>query len=306
MRIGRVGSRPALIEGDTWVDLDAASGGRFGSDDAIFNAWPEFLGWVRGADVDGHRNPLAGATLGAPRTTPRQIFGAGLNYHSHLAEAGRAVPDLPLLFTKFPASLAGPHDGIVLATGMVDFEAELVVVIGTLADRVDAADAWSHVAGVTAGQDISARDVQRAGQLSIGKSFRTFAPIGPWITTVDELGDPDDLALRCVLNGEVVQDARTSDMVFGVAELLALLSAVTALLPGDLVFTGTAAGVGVFREPALFLRPGDEVVTELEGVGELRNRCVALDAPNSAQRRWAAVSERPASQPARHSAVPTS
>lgn len=293
MRIGRVGSTPALFAGDDWVDLAAASNGRFGTDDAIFAGWPEFLDWAATADVDRHRHPLAGARLSAPRSTPRQVFGAGLNYHSHLAEAGRPVPDLPLLFTKFPASLCGPGDDIPLATGMVDFEAELVVVIGSAADRVAPEDAWSHVAGVTAGQDISARDVQRAGQLSIGKSFRGFGPIGPWIVTVDELADPNDLAMRCILNGEVVQDVRTSDMVFGVAELLALLSAVTTLLPGDLVFTGTGAGVGVFREPALFLRPGDELVTEIEGVGELRNQCVALGDPNPAQRRWAAASAIP-------------
>ncbi|MGB3437658.1 MAG: fumarylacetoacetate hydrolase family protein [Actinophytocola sp.] len=307
MRFGQVNSRPALLDADTWVDVVAASGGRFGSADAIFAAWPEFLAWatdVLSAGPDsGGRHPLDGVTIQAPQPTPRQVFGAGLNYGSHLAEAGRPVPDLPLLFTKFPSAIAGPGDDVVLATDMVDFEAELVVVMGAHADRVEQEAAWSYVAGLTAGQDLSARDVQRSGQLSIGKSFRTFAPTGPWIVTVDEFADPDDIGLRCVLNGEVVQDGRTSDMVFGVAELIALLSAVTPLLPGDLIFTGTPAGVGVFREPKLFLRPGDELVTEIEGVGTLRNTCVAVESPNPAQRRWAAVAA-PTRQPTTGPDVP--
>lgn len=313
MRIGRVEGRPALIRDDSWVDVAAASGGRFRTDDSIFAGWREFVEWagafdvggdgdgvgkspaggdgvgepLAGNDGDGVGRPLARARLEAPRPAPRQVFGAGLNYHGHLAETGREVPALPLMFTKFPTSICGPDDDVELATGMVDFEAELVVVIGERADRIPAERAWSHVAGLTVGQDVSARDVQRSGQLSIAKSFRTFAPIGPWISTIDEVADPDDLAIRCTLNGEVVQDARTSDMVFGVAELVALLSAVTPLLPGDLVFTGTPAGVGVSREPAVFLRPGDELTTEIEGVGVLRNRCVAVESPNDAQRRWA-------------------
>jgi 2-keto-4-pentenoate hydratase/2-oxohepta-3-ene-1,7-dioic acid hydratase in catechol pathway len=179
-----------------------------------------------------------------------------------------------LFFTKFPTSIVGPYDDIAVPTDMVDFEVELVVVIGRTADAVGPEHAWSHVAGLMVGQDISARNVQRAGQLSMGKSFRTFGPTGPWVTTVDDFTDPDDLAMRCLLDGEVVQDARTSDMVFDVAAVLAALSAVTPLLPGDLVFTGTPAGVGVFRTPPVFLRPGRILESHIEGIGSLRNRCV--------------------------------
>lgn len=286
MRIARVGATPALVEDDSWVDLPAASDGRFADPDAIFADWAGFLAWAR--DLGGvRRHPLDAAELGIPPVPARQVFGAGLNYGSHLTEAGRERPELPLFFTKFPSSLCGPDDDVELATDMVDFEAELVVVMGSRADRVAPEQAWSHVAGLTAGQDISARDVQRSGQLSIGKSFRTFAPVGPWISTLDDFDDPDDLALHCTLNGSTVQQARTSDMVFGVAELVSLLSAVTPLLPGDLVFTGTPSGVGVFREPPLFLRPGDVLTTSVEGVGTLRNHCVAMTAPNPQQRLWA-------------------
>lgn len=285
MRLAAIGSVPALVRGDRWIDVAAASGGRWADEDSVFSAWDEFRHWADTVD-DDTAQPLAGVRLEAPRRTPRQIFGAGLNYHSHLAEAGRPVPDVPLFFTKFPTCVCGPTDDILLATDAVDFEAELVVVMGRQADRVRAADAWDHVAGLTVGQDISARDVQRSGQLSLGKSFRTFAPTGPWITTLDEVPDRDDIRFSCRINGETVQDGRTSDMVFDVPQLIALLSAVTPLLPGDLVFTGTASGVGVFREPRRYLRPGDELVTEIEGLGTLANRCVELTNPSPEQQRW--------------------
>lgn len=292
MRIARVAGTPALLEPDSYLDIPAASGGRFADGAAIFGRWAEFTEWAATAGSDArHRRPREPGQLGLPPVPARQVFGAGLNYHSHLAEAGRPVPELPLFFTKFPSCLCGPGDEVELATDMVDFEAELVVVIGTRADRVPPERAWSHVAGRSAGQDLSARDVQRSGQLSLGKSFRTFAPLGPWVSTLDEVADPEDLALECTLNGRTVQAARTSDMVFGVPELIALLSAVTPLLPGDLVYTGTPAGVGVFREPRLFLRPGDELTTTVEGVGTLHNRCVAPTEPTPYQLKWASRPE---------------
>jgi 2-keto-4-pentenoate hydratase/2-oxohepta-3-ene-1,7-dioic acid hydratase in catechol pathway len=279
MRIGNVKGTPGLLDAAGWLDIPASSAGRFADALSILDGWDEFTAWA--ADVSDHpRQPFTEADLGAPVPRPRQVFGAGLNYHSHLAEASRPVPALPLFFTKFPTSIVGPYDDVEVPTAMVDFEVELVVVIGRTADAVSAQDAWSYVAGLTVGQDISARNVQRAGQLSMGKSFRTFGPTGPWLCTVDEFTDPTDLQLRCVLDGRVVQDARTSDMVFDVAQVVAALSAVTPLLPGDLVFTGTPAGVGVFRTPPVFLRPGQILESHIEGIGSLRNRCVE-SAPRS-------------------------
>jgi 2-keto-4-pentenoate hydratase/2-oxohepta-3-ene-1,7-dioic acid hydratase in catechol pathway len=273
MRIGNVQGTPGIVDPAGWLDIPASSGGRFPDALSIFDAWEEFTAWAAGV-TDLPRRPFGESDLGAPVPRPRQVFGAGLNFHSHLAEAGRPVPTLPLFFTKFPTSIVGPYDDIAVPTDMVDFEVELVVVISRTADAVGPDDAWSHVAGLTVGQDISARNVQRAGQLSMGKSFRTFGPTGPWVSTLDEFTDPNDLGMRCVLDGEVVQDARTSDMVFDVARTLAALSAVTPLLPGDLVFTGTPAGVGVFRTPPVFLRPGHVLESHIEGIGSLRNRCV--------------------------------
>src|SRR6476469_4925715 len=169
-----------------------------------------------------------------------------------------AIPEVPAAFTKFPASLAGPFDDIEIPNGSIDWEVELVAVVGRRADRVEAADGWSHIAGLTVGQDISDRHLQFAAgaQFSLGKSRRGYGPLGPWIVTTDTFDDPDDLGLGCSVDGETVQDARTSDLIFGVPQLVAELSAVLPLLPGDIIFTGTPAGVGIARQPATFLAPG--------------------------------------------------
>jgi 2-keto-4-pentenoate hydratase/2-oxohepta-3-ene-1,7-dioic acid hydratase in catechol pathway len=187
------------------------------------------------------------------------------------------VPAVPATFTKFPASLAGPFDDVEIVSTSVDWEVELVAVIGTRADRVAEADAWDHVAGLTVGQDISNRELQFAAgaQFSLGKSHRGFGPMGPWVVTLDEVPNPHDLELGCSVDGATVQDARTSDLIFGVPRLIAELSAVLPLLPGDVIFTGTPAGVGIARQPATFLAPGQVLETWIEGIGTIRNRCVA-------------------------------
>jgi 2-keto-4-pentenoate hydratase/2-oxohepta-3-ene-1,7-dioic acid hydratase in catechol pathway len=186
------------------------------------------------------------------------------------------LPDVPATFTKFPASLSGPFDDIEIVGDTVDWEVELVAVIGIRADRVNESNGWSHVAGLTVGQDISDRTLQFAAgaQFSLGKSRRGFGPMGPWLVTTDEVNDPDDLALACAVDGETVQDARTSDLIFSVPRLVAELSAVLPLLPGDVIFTGTPAGIGATRQPARFLQPGQVLETRIEGIGTIRNRCV--------------------------------
>jgi 2-keto-4-pentenoate hydratase/2-oxohepta-3-ene-1,7-dioic acid hydratase in catechol pathway len=304
MRIGNVRGTPGLLDEAGWLDIPAASGGRFADALAIFDSWDEFTVWA-GEVADHPRQPYGAADLGAPVPLPRQVFGAGLNYHSHLAESGRPVPALPLFFTKFPTAIVGPYDDILVPTDMVDFEVELVVVMGRPAEAVRPDEAWSYVAGLTVGQDISARNVQRSGQLSMGKSFRTFGPTGPWLCTVDDFTDPTDLQLRCVLDGRVVQDARTSDMVFDVAELVAALSAVTRLLPGDLIFTGTPAGVGIFRTPPVFLRPGQVLESHIEGIGSLRNRCVESEPRSDMDITWRALAPDPGAHGLTHEKGPT-
>ena len=204
------------------------------------------------------------------------MFAIGLNYRSHAQESGMAVPDVPATFTKFPASLAGPYDEIEVVGESIDWEVELVAVVGRRADRVAEADAWAHVAGLTVGQDVSDRHLQFAagGQFSLGKSRRGYGPLGPWVVTPDEVPDPDDLALGCSVDGEKVQDARTSDLIFGVPRLVAELSAVLPLLPGDVIFTGTPSGVGATRRPPRFLARGQVLESWIEGIGTIRNRCV--------------------------------
>jgi 2-keto-4-pentenoate hydratase/2-oxohepta-3-ene-1,7-dioic acid hydratase in catechol pathway len=275
MRLANHDGRAVLVLGDQIADVAEASGGRFGPDPmAVYDEWPGFVDFARG--IHAGTAPLAEDRLRNPVPSPRQVFAIGLNYRSHAEESGMAVPEVPATFTKFPAALGGPFDDIEVAGDSIDWEVELVVVIGRTADRVAEADAWDHVAGLTVGQDISDRHLQFAAgaQFSLGKSRRGYGPLGPWVVTTDEVPDPDDLALGCSVDGETVQDARTSDLIFGVPQLVAELSAVLPLFPGDLIFTGTPAGVGMARQPARFLQRGQVLESWIEGIGTIRNRCV--------------------------------
>ncbi|MBV8561192.1 MAG: fumarylacetoacetate hydrolase family protein, partial [Acidimicrobiia bacterium] len=256
-------------------DVAEVSSGRFGPDPmGVYDDWSTFTEFVAG--VRAGTAPLVEGALRCPVPSPRQVFAIGLNYRSHAEETGMAIPDAPATFTKFPASLAGPYDDVEIVGESVDWEVELVVVIGARADRVAEADAWAHVAGLTVGQDISDRHLQFAAgaQFSLGKSRRGYGPMGPWVVTLDEVPNPDDLALGCSVDGEKVQDSRTSDLIFNVPQLVAELSAVLPLLPGDVIFTGTPAGVGIARQPARFLRAGYVLESWIEGIGTIRNRCV--------------------------------
>ena len=275
MKLANVDGRAALVLGDQIADVATASDGRFGPDPmALYECWDEFRDFA--ATVAAPTGSVVESALRNPVPRPRQVFAIGLNYRSHAEESGAALPEVPAVFTKVPASLAGPFDDIAVAGPSIDWEVELVVVIGGVADRATTSDAWSHVAGVAVGQDISDRHLQFAAgaQFSLGKSRRGFGPIGPWLVTPDELTNPDDLALGCSVNGEKMQDARTADLVFDVPNLIAELSAVLPLLPGDVIFTGTPAGVGIARKPPRFLQPGDTLETWIEGVGTIRNRIV--------------------------------
>lgn len=286
MRLGHVLRRPALLEQDSWVDIAASSSGRFPSIDAALASWAEFREWAGELPSEVVRQTLDHSELTCPLVSARQVFGAGLNYAEHRSMGSLQRGALPVFFTKFPSCLAGPFDDIPLATDLVDFEAELVVVIGAAAVDVSPADAWDHVAALAVGQDISARGVQRAGQLSLAKSFPGFGPIGPWLVSVDEIENPKDLRITCTVNGRTVQDARTTDMLTPVAELIALLSSVTGLLPGDVLFSGTPArSTPSSGESHDFLAPGDIVRTEIEGIGVIENRCVPCTVPLESRRR---------------------
>ena len=210
---------------------------------------------------------------GLPFARPGKIVCVGLNYRDHAEESGMELPERPLLFAKWPSSLIGPGEPIVLPEQAreVDYEAELGVVIGTRASRVAVEDALDHVSGYLCANEVSARDVQFAdGQWTRGKSFDTFGPVGP-VVPASEVPDPQALRIRCLLNGDVVQDSSTAQMVFTVAEVIAFVSDGITLEPGDLILTGTPAGVGLGRKPPVYLADGDEVTVEIEGIGSLTN-----------------------------------
>jgi 2,4-didehydro-3-deoxy-L-rhamnonate hydrolase len=282
MRTANLAGRLVLVtsDGTAALDVERASQGRFPADpQAVYDQWQEFAAWAAGADLSA-AVPFTPADLGAPAPAPRQVLAIGLNYAEHAAESGFDVPEEPtVMFTKWPSCLTGPVTEVELpAGGHTDWEVELVAVIGRRAFRIRADQAWEHVAGLTVGQDISERTLQSAGpspQFSLAKSLPGFGPTGPWLVTPDEFADPDDLELGCSVNGNEMQKGRTGDLIFSVPAMLAALSQRLPLLPGDVIFTGTPSGVGLGRTPPVWLAPGDELVSYIAGIGELRQRFIA-------------------------------
>ncbi len=295
MKIANLAGRAVLVTDAGALDVAEASGGRFGPDpQALFEDWVAFAQWAssEGADAAAEASvrlsssgeaayrDIEASALGAPVPRPRQVFAIGLNYAEHAAEAGYPPDSMPVTFTKFPSSIVGPDVVVELPEGNVDWEVELVVVIGQEAFRVDRESAWDHVAGLTIGQDLSERITQMQGsapQFSLGKSFPGFGPTGPWLVTPDEFADKDDLAIACSLSDESMQESRTSMMLYDVPELLMRLSAVCPLLPGDIIFSGTPSGIGNRRTPQRFIGADDVLVSEIEGIGTLTTRFTASD-----------------------------
>ena len=279
IRLANVAGRAALLVGDGMIDVARASGGRFSSDPmAALADWEVFAEWARDWTAADVTAPFAEKDLGPPVPRPAKVYGIGMNYRDHAREAGLELPKQPMVFTKFPSCLAGPRADIVCASERVDWEVELVAVIGRGGRAIGEDRALAHVAGYTVGQDVSDRRLQFADappQFSLGKSLDGYGPIGPALVSLDAFPDPNDLALTCDVGGERMQQGRTRDMIFGVPALVAYLSRWCTLEPGDLVFTGTPAGVGSTREPRRYLQPGEEIVSAIEGIGTMRNRCVA-------------------------------
>lgn len=280
MRLGNVAGRATVLVATGGIDVERASNGTFTSDvQSLYGRWDEFCAFARGLDVSA-ATPVDESALRSPVPKPGQVFAIGLNYRLHAEESGMEIPKIPATFTKFPSSLNDPFGDVERPGDSMDWEVELVAVIGKKADRVSAADGWSHIAGLAVGQDISERKVQRAAgaQFSLGKSFRGFGPIGPCLVTLDEFADPGNLRISCKVNNELMQDSRTNDLIFSVPELVAQLSAILPLLPGDVIFTGTPAGVGAARKPPRFLQVGDVIESTIEGIGTIRNRVIAPSA----------------------------
>ena len=270
-----VNSRACLINDEDFYDINRLSKDAVSADPMIALADIDALYQISGSLGDhAPDGSLSEAKLGPPSPRPRNSFGVGLNYKDHAEESKMDLPESPVIFSKFPSCIVGPFADIDLRATRGDYEAELVVVIGRVARDVSTDDAWSHVAGVTAGQDISDRKLQlgaRPPQFGLGKSRDTYGPTGPLLLSPDSFPDADDLHLTCEINGDLRQDARTRDLIFDVSFLVSYLSEVMTLIPGDLIFTGTPAGVGM--PDKRFLVPGDVITTTVGGVGSMVNIC---------------------------------
>lgn len=275
------GPRAALQVGDSFIDLHAADPNIPANLRQILEAGPGLLQAI--AELGKRPNlvklPTDSVKFHAPVVDPRKIICVGLNYKDHAAESGAPIPKDPILFSKFPTALIGHGEAIVLpkVSQEVDYEAELVIVIGKKGRHLGLKNALDHVAGYTVGHDVSARDWQLkkdGKQWMVGKTFDTFAPAGPVLVTKDEIADPLNLPIRLRLNGETMQNSSTKQMIFGVAELVAYCAQIFTLEPGDLIYTGTPPGVGMARKPPVFLKDGDVVEVEIEGLGVLRNPVV--------------------------------
>jgi len=258
------------------VDVERHTNGGLPSDPMQCLArWSE----VRAAwtTVDGDAgSPVRLEDLSCPIPVPRQVIALGRNYADHAREMGSETPSLPLAFTKFPSSLNHPAGDIELAGDTVDYEAEVVLVVGDGGRDIPVDGAWDRLAGICVGQDVSDRTLQYSGaspQYSLGKSRRGFSVVGPWVADAAGLASRDDLQITCTVNGEQRQRCGTSRMVFPVGQIVAYLSSICELYPGDLIYTGSPSGVGHGMRPPRYLRPGDVVETTIEGVGTIRNRC---------------------------------
>ena len=277
-RLANVAGRAALVAGEHFYDLERASGGALSANPMAAIADAAALSDLATtlADLEPSGS-VVGAPLECPVPAPQKSFGIGLNYVDHADEGKMDVPANPLVFTKFPSCLVGPYADIELRSDACDYEGELVVVIGPGGKDIAAANAWDHVAGLTVGQDFSDRGAQFAAKpphFDLGKSFDTFGPMGPVLVSPDEVADKSDLAVRTLVNDEVRQDDTTANLIFDVPTLISYLSRITTLVTGDVIFTGTPAGVGAVQ--GKFLADGDVVTTTIDGIGSLVNRCVRV------------------------------
>lgn len=279
-RLASFRGRAHLVIGDEdrLVDIEQASNGSLSSDLMnCFARWDDIRALNNSVIVENDAPRATLENLDCPVPRPRQLFAVGLNYRKHAEEMGSPLPLTPLTFAKFQSALNTPAGDIPLVGDTCDYESEVVAVISTGGRNIDESVAWDHVAGLCVGQDISDRQLQNSGrppQFSLGKSRQGFAPLGPWVSDVRDSPKRNELVIGCTVNGEVRQQTSTYDMIFDIPQLVAYLSTICELFPGDIIFTGTPSGVGHGHKPPIYLRPGDVIVTSLELVGTLRNRCV--------------------------------
>ena len=275
-KLANISGRASLVEDNNYYDLEVISNGEFNSNpsDALQNqnGLKQLNGQLSEMEPTGVINY---SELGPPVSFSANCYAVGLNYQNHAEESGLEIPDVPMIFTKHTSCLVGPSATIEMRSDAVDYEAELVAVVGKTGKDIRKEDAWDHVAGLCVGQDISDRGVQfstkNLPQFNLGKSFDTFGPIGPFLVSTDELPDKDSLEIECLVNDEVRQKDNTNDLIFDIPFIICYLSEIVTLNVGDVIFTGTPGGVGVME--GKFLKEGDILTTRIEGLGSLRNEC---------------------------------
>ena len=277
-KLGNIDGRSALVRNNDYYDLETISDGEVSSigieaiqsEDLLSDLYSKLDSFEATGNIDD-------VTLGAPITSSINCFAVGLNYRNHAEESGMEIPAFPMIFTKHTSCIVGPFDNVEMRSDIVDYEAEMVVVIGKGGKDISKDDAWSHVAGITVGQDISDRSVQfhaTPPQFNLGKSFDTFGPIGPILVSHDEVDDKESLKLTCSVNDELRQDDNTNDLIFDVPYLISYISEFITLNTGDLIFTGTPAGVGATQ--GKLLKDGDMLSTSIEGIGTISNKMVRI------------------------------
>ena len=274
-KLANIEGRAALVEGDNYYDLETISNGKFNNDTS--NALTNLVGLSELSEDLSKSEPsglLHDIKIDAPISAPKNCYAVGLNYRNHAEEAGMDIPSVPMVFTKHTTCLVGPNSTIEMRSDHVDYEAELVVVIGHPGKDILKDNAWNHVAGLCVGQDISDRTVQfssKPPQFNLGKSFDTFGPMGPYLVSPDSLQNKESLQIECKVNQEVRQKDNTNDLIFDIPSIISYLSEIVTLNTGDVIFTGTPGGVGVME--GKFLKDGDVLRTSIEGLGTLKNDC---------------------------------
>ena len=274
-KLANIEGRAALVDGENYYDLETISNGKFNYDTS--NALTNLVGLSELSEDLSKSEPtglLHDVKIDAPISAPKNCYAVGLNYRNHAEEAGMDIPSVPMVFTKHTTCLVGPNSTIEMRSDHVDYEAELVVVIGHPGKDILKDNAWNHVAGLCVGQDISDRTVQfssKPPQFNLGKSFDTFGPMGPYLVSPDSLQNKESLQIECKVNQEVRQKDNTNDLIFDISSIISYLSEIVTLNTGDVIFTGTPGGVGVME--GKFLKDGDVLRTSIEGLGTLKNDC---------------------------------
>ena len=278
-KLANVNGKSSLIFGESYYDINTISQGKISSEPSeVLDSLNDLHELSSKIDKYEATGLIESSLLGAPITNSRNCFAVGLNYKAHAEESGMEIPPFPMVFTKHTSCIVGPFEDIQMRSDIVDYEAELVVVIGKKGKNITIDNAWEHVAGLTVGQDISDRAVQfhaTPPQFNLGKSFDTFGPIGPFLVSPDLVTNKDSVQIECYVNDELRQESSTDDLIFTVPDIISYISEFLTLTPGDLIFTGTPSGVGATQ--GKLLKHGDIVTTSIKEIGTIKNKCVRIN-----------------------------